>query len=294
MTFNNGVTSQESDIPINKIYCDDDFNCRGSITRMDVMDLMRDIEQNGLLQPIMVQPWTNPEHPECDYRIVLGHRRYTACKFLGKETIHASVKTGLAETDAMRYNFMENLKRKDLNVLQEARYLGKFRLLGLTLDQIATIVGYSQPWVLDRLNLLKLPKDIQEEVAAGLITLTQAKVLIKESYSEHELYTLFKEMKDKKARGELTFKITAKKDNLKHKNPLSSKVRLLSEIHSMQDMIAEACGTGIETRILGWVGGHATTFELLEDLEDHSALLGINWKMPEEIRAKAEKLKDLT
>lgn len=294
MSFNNGVTSQERDIPIKAIYCDDDFNCRGSISRMDVMDLMRDIEQNGLLQPIMVQPWTSPSHPECEYRIILGHRRYTACKYLGKDTIHASVKTGLAEADAMRYNFMENLKRKDLNVVQEARYLAKFRLLGLTLDQIAEIVGFSQAWVLDRLNLLKLPHDIQDEVAAGLITLTQAKVLIKDSYSEKEMYALFRDMKDKKARGELSFKITSKKNCVKHSNPLASKVRLLSEIHSMQDMVNDACGIGIETRILGWVGGHATTFELLEDLEEHSALLGINWKMPEEIRAKAEKLKELT
>lgn len=294
MEFNNGVSSQERDIPLSQIFCDDDFNCRGSISRMDVLDLMQDIKANGLLQPIMVQPWTREDKPGVEYRIILGHRRYTACKYLGLQTIRASVKTGLAESDAMRYNFMENLKRQDLNVLQEARYLAKFRLVGCSLEQIAEIVGFSTVWVMDRLALLKLPSDIQDEVAAGLITLTQAKTLVKETYSEKEMYTLFKEMKDKKARGEKALKVTSKKAALKHANPLSAKVRLLSEIHSMQDMVAEACDMGIETRILGWVGGHVTTFELLEDIEEQSALLGINWKMPEEIRAKAERLKELT
>lgn len=295
MSFNNGTTSQVIDIPIAEIFCDDDFNCRGSITRMDVLDLMKDIEANGLLQPIVVQPWINSSRPEVKYRIILGHRRFTACKYLGKETIAASIKSGLAEADAMRLNFMENLKRKDLDVIQEAKFLGRFRLLGLPLEKIAEIVGFSAPWVADRLSLLQLPKDIQDEVAAGLVTLAQAKILIKDSYSTKEMYELFKVLKEKKARGESvsTAKTSFSRD-IKVQNPLLAKIRQLVELHSMQDMVTEALGPGIETRILGWASGHVSTYELLEDIETQSAMLGHDWVMPQEIRAKAERMKDLS
>ncbi|GAG16180.1 unnamed protein product, partial [marine sediment metagenome] len=44
------------DIEINRIWSDNDFNCRGVIVPLDVIDLVKDIDRNGLQFPICVQP----------------------------------------------------------------------------------------------------------------------------------------------------------------------------------------------------------------------------------------------
>ena len=45
-----------TDVELNRIWSDDDFNCRGIIVPMDVIDLAKDIDRNGLQFPIAVQP----------------------------------------------------------------------------------------------------------------------------------------------------------------------------------------------------------------------------------------------
>ena len=43
-------------IPIKEIFADPEFNCRGSISALNVVDLSTDIKNNGLHSPIIVQP----------------------------------------------------------------------------------------------------------------------------------------------------------------------------------------------------------------------------------------------
>ena len=64
------------DIPMSDIYCDNDFNCRGYIPPHDVITLAKSILANKLQQPIVIQPWD--QIPGKLWRIVSGHRRYTA------------------------------------------------------------------------------------------------------------------------------------------------------------------------------------------------------------------------
>jgi hypothetical protein len=61
------------------------------------------------------------------FGLVAGHRRYTAVTRYLKWTSHpASVRTGLTERQARMLNFTENLERKDLNMLEEARWIGSY------------------------------------------------------------------------------------------------------------------------------------------------------------------------
>jgi transposase len=68
-------SSYDPVLPVEDIFYDADFNCRGEFTILSVKDLADSIARaGGLICPVTVQPWTG--HPGCKYRLVVGHRRY--------------------------------------------------------------------------------------------------------------------------------------------------------------------------------------------------------------------------
>jgi ParB family chromosome partitioning protein len=253
-------------IPIDEIFSDENFNCRGAITPIDVIDLAKSIQTNGLQFPISVQPRVDikgyvPE--EFKYRIVAGHRRYKACKVLQWKTIPAFVRIGLTEIKARILNLSENFDRKDLNILQEAKALEHLYQAGLPRDTVARELNKSSSWVQVRYNLLELPPEIQQEAAAGLLNQYQIKQLY--SLDTHEqMYDACKRIKDAKLRGE-------KIDNVgKKKKQLISvkKVRLRPEMFDMMEILAKSIGYGLHTRVLAWATGEITTGELFQDVKD--------------------------
>ena len=147
------------DIPIAQIFADEEFNCRGHLAPMDVMDLVPDIKKRGLDYPITVRPYEGKEGKT--HRIITGHRRFLACKLLEWPTIPSRVRTDLKPFDENIMNLTENILRKDLNMLQEARGLMAFRKAKWKEDIIAAQVGMSRGWVQVRMMLLDLPEDIR-------------------------------------------------------------------------------------------------------------------------------------
>src|SRR6476620_433368 len=79
-------------------------------------DLVRSISQKGLLQPIIVRTIenTNP------YEIVAGFRRFSACKKLGRRKIACQI-VELTDKEAFEVSIMENVQRKTLNPMEEAK-----------------------------------------------------------------------------------------------------------------------------------------------------------------------------
>src|SRR5258706_4547785 len=162
------------ELPLKDIFADTDFNCRGAIAPIDVVDLARDIDAHGLQQAIVVQPFKDPQYK---YRIVAGYRRHKAFQVLQRETIPCNVVDGLSDVQARIMNLSENLKRKDLNMLQEAKALEHLKNAGLTQDDVAREIGMSRGWTQIRFMILDLPKEIQYEVAAGFLSQQQVRDL---------------------------------------------------------------------------------------------------------------------
>src|SRR5262245_14130389 len=102
-------------VPMDQIFSDDDFNCRGRIAPIDVIDLAKSIEEVGLQQPIVVQPYKHPLNPKILYRIMAGHRRFMAFRVNKSDKIPAFIREGLTDFEARLLNLTENLKRQDLN-----------------------------------------------------------------------------------------------------------------------------------------------------------------------------------
>lgn len=262
-------------IKMSKIYSDNSFNCRGMITPVDVMDLVSDIEKNGLQFPIAVQPAKDVKNSQNDFRIVAGHRRFQAFLILKKTHIPAMIKVGLDEVQARLLNLGENLKRKALNILQEARAIEHLRLLGLNRRQVGEKLGVSIAWVQVRYNLLDMPSEIQEEVAAGLINQHQ----IKELYSlpsKEKQYEAVKKIKEAKLRGEKGISVAPSPAQ----DPFKKKRQPKNIVQDMIDHMGSTIDFGLHTRCLAWANGEISSAELYVDIETYAEDNGVDYISP--------------
>jgi ParB/RepB/Spo0J family partition protein len=263
------------DYRISEIYSDADFNCRGKIAPIDVVDLAQSIDRIGLQVPIVIQPYKHPTDSAIKWRIISGHRRYAAVIVLGRKTIQAIVREGLSDTQARIFNLEENLKRKDLNLLQEAKALVPLMRYGLTQEDIADQTGTSRGWVQARVALLSLPDDIQQQAAAGFLNQEQIKSL--KGMSREQQYEMVKKIKTAREKGERIKKLP------KRKNPLERKQRVDTEIFDKIEDIEKVIGMGFWTRCMAWCAGTISDFELERDLKEFAEERGVKHEIPKEM-----------
>lgn len=273
-------------VPLSEIHYDPDFNCRGKIDPIDVIDLAKDIRQRGQLQAVLLSPYNEEEQAKTGFkfRLIAGYRRYTAHQVLsqGKDgderflSIDAVIREDMRdEAEARFLNLAENIQRKDLNIVQEARALSKLESLGITEHDAAERLGKSRGWVQVRYMLLRLPEDIQNEVAAGMITQTQ----IRDLYSVYNTagvdatYEAVKKLKDAKAAGRKGARVKPKKKDAK-------RVRKRVELFEMQDHLRRQFGNGPLTVLLAWCAGEIDDSELHATMRGKASDMDIPYQMP--------------
>jgi ParB family chromosome partitioning protein len=139
----------------------------------EMAELVQSIRAVGLLQPVVVRE-TGPGR----YELVMGERRWRACRDAGLERIPAIVRT--TGDDAMlRDALLENLHRSQLNALEEAAaYHQLLADFGCTQEDLARRIGRSRPQISNTLRLLRLPAPVQRRVAAGVLTAGHARALL--------------------------------------------------------------------------------------------------------------------
>lgn len=260
-----------------KIYSDPDFNCRGQISALDVFDLAKDIAKRGLLQPIVVRPRLQSTPKEYDYVVVAGHRRLKSY-VINNAPLIPGILREVDEFEARSINAIENIKRKDLNMLQEARTVEHFRLAGWSREDVATELGVSSGWVQVRYMVLDLPEELQNASAAGFFTQTQIRDLngIKDSGKQMEVA---KKLKEAKQRGD---SVTVQAKLRKSLNPNSTRTRTKADIFILMDEIVKVCdGNNFATRCLAWAAGQISDLDLYESLEDHCKRNGFHYSIPE-------------
>jgi len=253
-------------LPMAEIFSDSTFNCRGVIAPIDVADLAKDIDEHGLQQPPVVKPLTDDDYKrkaEQKYKLVSGHRRHRAFQVLGRTEIPCIVNSKISDTDALILNLGENLHRRDLNILQEARAIERLYKSGLHMSDIATAITRSNTWVRTRIQLLELPEAIQEAAASGFINQRHISDIhgLKDVKKQMEAA---KKVKEAKLRGEKVPRI-----NVKNKrNILKPKQRDRDEIFWMQDHIQNSIGNNFGTRCLAWAAGELNDYEIFKDIEE--------------------------
>lgn len=135
-------------------------------------ELADSIRENGLIQPITVRKVDD------HYEIIAGERRYRACQMNGVESVPCYVMSP-TEEEAAQMAIVENIQRKDLSAIEEARsYVQIMRQANMTQEQVAKKVGKSQSAIANKIRLLNLPNEIQEGVIDGKITERHARALL--------------------------------------------------------------------------------------------------------------------
>lgn len=123
-----------------------------------VKALAASIALRGLIVPLLVCP--NGER----YTLIAGHHRYAACVSLGM----AEVEVTLREQEGTSADTAaENVVRKALTPLEEARAVKHMLDEGYTLDGAATVLGWSTKLVSSRARILALPETAQSLLGSG-------------------------------------------------------------------------------------------------------------------------------
>jgi ParB family chromosome partitioning protein len=147
---------------------------RHHFPKEDLEELAASIRRHGVLQPLLVS-----EAEPGRYQLVAGERRWRAARLAGLASVPAVIRERLDSDRSLELALVENLQRRDLTPLEEARAFEQLRInLGLSQAEIAQRVGVDRSTVANALRLLKLPHEIQAMVEAGVLTAGHARALL--------------------------------------------------------------------------------------------------------------------
>ncbi|MBI3314825.1 MAG: ParB/RepB/Spo0J family partition protein [Candidatus Omnitrophica bacterium] len=135
-------------------------------------ELVASIKEKGLLQPILVRK-AGP-----GYEVIAGERRLRAARKLNFDQVPVIVKN-VTDREALVLALVENIQREELNPIEEAqgfkRLVDEFQF---TQEAVAGSIGKDRTTVTNLLRLLRLPLEIQEQVAADQISVGHARALL--------------------------------------------------------------------------------------------------------------------
>lgn len=148
------------------------FQPRKIFDQSALEELAQSIKEHGILQPIIVRK------KRVKYEIVVGERRFRAAQLAGLVEVPAVIRE-LDDAQMMELAILENLQREDLSPIEEAEaYQSLLEALKLTQDQLSQRLGKSRPHIANHIRLLSLPKDIQQYINDGALTMGHGRTLL--------------------------------------------------------------------------------------------------------------------
>lgn len=168
------ATDEIHQIPIDKIKVAD-FCRRSDYPQEEMETLRQSIEKRGLIQnPVVL------DNGKGNYILIVGSRRFQACKSLAWKTLPCCVKKTDSQ-EAGYLSFAENVVRSMPHPADQGRFLRQMKeKTALSDEELGKEVGLAQSSVTVRLNILDLGDDILAEIGSlpkSPFTLTHAGVL---------------------------------------------------------------------------------------------------------------------
>lgn len=186
------------------------FQPRQVFDEKALKELAVSIKEHGVIQPIIVRNIGNK------YEIIAGERRYKASAMAGLTTIPAIIRN-LDDKESSKVALLENLQRKNLNPIEEAKTYQKILELDqMTQEELAKTMGKSQSAVANKLRLLSLTDEVQDSLLKDQISERHARTLLNAKDPDTQKQ-LLKEVIEKK----MTVRELEEKINPKPKEDLS-------------------------------------------------------------------------
>ena len=140
-----------------------------------LIELSASIKERGIIQPLIVRKSDDQDNK---FELIAGERRLQAAQSAG---LH-EVPVVIIEADnlkSLELAIIENVQRKDLNVVEEAEsYRNLIHNFNYDQDKVSKFIGKSRSHISNSLRILSLPEKIIEMLRDDKLTLGHAKVLI--------------------------------------------------------------------------------------------------------------------
>lgn len=148
------------------------FQPRISFDEKALNDLALSIKQHGIIQPLVVRRLGEK------YEIIAGERRYKAATKAGLTSVPAVI-TEIDDRTSAEVALVENVQRKDLTAIEEARsYKNLIDKNGMTQEEVAKKMGLSQSAIANKLRLLNLSQRVQDALLNEKISERHARSLL--------------------------------------------------------------------------------------------------------------------
>ena len=148
------------------------FQPREIFEERPLKELAISIKEHGVIQPIIVRKVNDK------YEIIAGERRYKASALAGLTKIPAIIRN-LDDKESSKVALLENLQRRNLNPIEEARTYQKILEIDeMTQEELAKTMGKSQSAVANKIRLLSLPEEIQKALLDEKISERHARTLL--------------------------------------------------------------------------------------------------------------------
>lgn len=148
------------------------YQPRRVFNQEDLEELAKSIKHNGLIQPLVVRKVKG------QYELIAGERRLRASKIAGLKKVAVVIKK-LSDKEALAIALVENIQRKDLNIVEEAegykRLIEEFKL---THEELAKITAKSRSHITNILRLLNLDQEILTILLNNHISMGHARALL--------------------------------------------------------------------------------------------------------------------
>lgn len=247
------------------------YQPRQTFRQDTINELKESILQHGILQPLIVRKSIK------GYEIVVGERRYRAAKEAKLKTVPVVVRE-LTDHQMMEFALLENLQREDLTPIEEAMaYQSLIEHLQLTQEELAKRLGKSRPHIANHIRLLTLPKEIQQLMTDGTLSMGHGRALLGLKKTEKMKSVADKVVKEKLNVRQLEQLINDINKNVSRETPKPKQEKSIF-LKQSESLLREKLGTPVVINQNKKKGKIEIEFFSNEDLERILDLLNIKFE----------------
>ncbi len=214
---------------------------RKEFQKEELQELANSISEHGLIQPILVRPVSIDT-----YEIVAGERRYRAAKLIKLNQVPVIIKK-IEDKECLEIALIENIQRESLSPLEESRAIQDLiDRYNLSQQHVADRLGKSRSSIANSVRLLALPKELQNFIEAGKLSVGHAKAILTVKEPKAQMGLAEKTIKEKlsvRALEEIVGRVVVLDPLKKKKKKVSKETSAFPEV---RDQLREKLGTKVK------------------------------------------------